>query len=340
MVIVSTFSLFFGLPLAVWLAIKSPAAVPWWVSAILLVIALLLRHRLPAALAVISLLLPLSASIIPYSGGLASQLQFMSALAAGILMASGLSYRNAIEASLAYGEKVKSAFDLYRWKVLEALHLELPTSFEKEKPIWEEVNRFLYRGDKPDAQYFVFAGQAKTDSTGPAQQATVRLPVLIKDHPAFSPINIGDLTEKVVREAHLPAGASRINREIIGKCPLRDLSAGEVIPGSCLVDPSRVAGTVAIGIPATPDMAIGGSLKAGDLVDILIKRDDGAPLTVFEDILVLDVRANADSHTNNDKTQTAPYVIVIALPANRRDSFGAMTYDGRLIVTRRITPGA
>jgi hypothetical protein len=201
MVIVSTFSVLFGLPLVTWLAIKSAVAVPWWVSIILAVIALLLRYRLSLILALVALLLQISAAIIPYPDGLMLQLQFLSALAAAILIVSWLSYRNALEASLAYGEKVKSAFDLYRWKVLEAIHLQLPTSVEKEKVIWEEVNRFLYRGDKPDEKYFTFGGQVQTDSSNLHQQRTVRLPVLIKDHPAFLPINISDLTEKAIPEA-------------------------------------------------------------------------------------------------------------------------------------------
>jgi hypothetical protein len=86
-------------------------------------------------------------------------------------------------------------------------------------------------------------------------------------------------------------------------------------------------------------MAMGGALKAGDQIDVLIKGTGAAPLTVFEDILVLDVRANVDNHANNDKMPSHPFVIVTALPADKRDGFGAMPYNRKLVVAHKITPG-
>ncbi|MFZ5919177.1 MAG: hypothetical protein ACOYZ7_19765 [Chloroflexota bacterium] len=56
-----------------------------------------------------------------------------------------VAYLNAAQGALAYGELLKTAFDLYRWQVLQALHLELPPDLESERKLWGEIGGFLYR---------------------------------------------------------------------------------------------------------------------------------------------------------------------------------------------------
>lgn len=56
-----------------------------------------------------------------------------------------VAYLNAAESALSYGELLKTAFDLYRWQVLEALHLDLPADLESEKKLWGEISGLLYR---------------------------------------------------------------------------------------------------------------------------------------------------------------------------------------------------
>jgi len=56
-----------------------------------------------------------------------------------------VAYLNAAESALSYGELFKSAFDLYRWDVLKALHLDLPADLESEKKLWDEIGGLLYR---------------------------------------------------------------------------------------------------------------------------------------------------------------------------------------------------
>jgi hypothetical protein len=65
-------------------------------------------------------------------------------LLAGIGIAR-VAYLNAAESALSYGELLKTAFDLYRWKVLEVLHLEPPPDLESEKKLWGEIGGLLYR---------------------------------------------------------------------------------------------------------------------------------------------------------------------------------------------------
>ncbi|TDV40983.1 hypothetical protein [Actinophytocola oryzae] len=64
----------------------------------------------------------------------------------GLLVVSYGLYRNATHAMLAYTERLRTAFDLYRWKVLEELRIDLPKTLEEERGTWQSVTQFLYRG--------------------------------------------------------------------------------------------------------------------------------------------------------------------------------------------------
>ena len=63
-----------------------------------------------------------------------------------VLLLGWLAYGNALHAARAYGETIKAAFDLYRWNLLDALHLPHPTSTEQEPALWEKVSAFVFRG--------------------------------------------------------------------------------------------------------------------------------------------------------------------------------------------------
>jgi hypothetical protein len=56
-----------------------------------------------------------------------------------------VAYLNAAQSALAYGELLKTAFDLYRWDALKSLHLELPKDLASEKEVWGQVVGLLYR---------------------------------------------------------------------------------------------------------------------------------------------------------------------------------------------------
>lgn len=63
----------------------------------------------------------------------------------GSIAIARVAYLNAAESALSYGELLKTAFDLYRWEALQALHLALPTDLESEKKLWGEISSLLYR---------------------------------------------------------------------------------------------------------------------------------------------------------------------------------------------------
>lgn len=66
------------------------------------------------------------------------------AFAPGLAVAR-LTYLTAAQSARAYGEIFKAAFDLYRWDLLKALHLDLPPSLENEKELWGQVSSLFYR---------------------------------------------------------------------------------------------------------------------------------------------------------------------------------------------------
>jgi hypothetical protein len=42
-----------------------------------------------------------------------------------------------------FGEMIRTTYDLYRFNLLEALHLELPTNLEEEKKLWLKLSHFV-----------------------------------------------------------------------------------------------------------------------------------------------------------------------------------------------------
>ncbi|MBB5955517.1 hypothetical protein FHS29_002098 [Saccharothrix tamanrassetensis] len=69
---------------------------------------------------------------------------------AALFVLSYLLYRNATHATLAYTERLRTAFDLYRWKLLEELRLKLPETLAEERKAWSGLSQFLYRGGTTD----------------------------------------------------------------------------------------------------------------------------------------------------------------------------------------------
>jgi hypothetical protein len=56
-----------------------------------------------------------------------------------------ISYRNAVQGTLAYGEQIKATFDVHRSLLLKALGRELPKTIDAERLEWLRLSRFIYR---------------------------------------------------------------------------------------------------------------------------------------------------------------------------------------------------
>jgi hypothetical protein len=160
MITLATCILFFGIPWAAWIVVHNTMMLSWWLPLILALIALALRLYIFAGIAVLACLAPVFLASPPIA---LARTQIAVILLVGIAILFWLCYQNAVQAALAYGEQIKSAFDLYRWKVLEALHLQLPKDLDEERKTWEAVDGLLLRNYRPDARYYRYVQPEKTE---------------------------------------------------------------------------------------------------------------------------------------------------------------------------------
>jgi hypothetical protein len=63
-----------------------------------------------------------------------------------------LAYRLSLTPALAYGELIKTAFDLHRRHLLESLGLVLPTQPAQEKKLWRDLGNFIFRNSELPAK--------------------------------------------------------------------------------------------------------------------------------------------------------------------------------------------
>jgi hypothetical protein len=83
----------------------------------------------------------------------------------GIVLAL-ISYRAAVAQAQDYGERVRSAIDLYRFDLLKALHQALPETLVEESGLWERLMLWLYSNDRvaiADMKYDLKSGSAKQE---------------------------------------------------------------------------------------------------------------------------------------------------------------------------------
>jgi hypothetical protein len=86
------------------------------------------------------------------------------------LAVAALAYLGAVQAAIAYGEAVQVAFDLHRFDLLTALHLEISTDREKEMAGNIALSDFLRQGVPLPFEYAVPAsstGSGTTEGTKP-----------------------------------------------------------------------------------------------------------------------------------------------------------------------------
>ena len=100
----------------------------------------------------LSAYLAMITAVSPYLGAITFLIMLLI-----VLFLSWLTYKNGIQVALAFGENIKSAFDLYRWNVLEGLNLKLPENLDEERKIWADLCEFLYRAHPPDEKYYRYS---------------------------------------------------------------------------------------------------------------------------------------------------------------------------------------
>ena len=153
-----TFTWLFGVPLALWTALR--AAWPTSAPVITVLAALALAAYIPLlasrrtsrpvryaaaavlVVAVVSLVVA-QLSVPNLARAVTVRACVFLLLVAEITLLAWALYRNAVQAGLGYGEKLKAAFDLYRWSVLEQLHLRTPADLIDERVIWEQLSTIV-----------------------------------------------------------------------------------------------------------------------------------------------------------------------------------------------------
>ena len=53
-----------------------------------------------------------------------------------------------------YGNLIRSSYDLFRFDLLEKLHLKLPVDNKKEKYLWQDISDFVTIGELYDKKHF------------------------------------------------------------------------------------------------------------------------------------------------------------------------------------------
>lgn len=162
------------------------------------------------------------------------------------------------------------------------------------------------------------------------------IPVPVRDLPAYHQIQLTDLAPKKSSAKTL---TSIVNRYTLTPVPKdKRLSKDKLGPK---VDTAHISNTVAIGIPATPAMVLGGNLEAGDIVDVIIvpaatKSEPQLTSVLLPDILVLDVKSMGENKSPTNQLSDSPFVVVVALPVARRQEFATKSVGAKLLITRKL----
>jgi hypothetical protein len=343
----TTFTWLFGVPLALWTALRAawPASSPMVTVLAALALAgcilpLVGRHtRRPARLAGATVLVVAVATLVvaQLSGAGPARTVTVRAgvfllLVTGIALLAWALYRNAVQAGLGYGEQLKAAFDLHRWRVLDQLHLRTPPNLTEERVIWEQLSTMLYRGTPPDPEYYQYTVQ---DQAKPPVTPTTRLWVPARNLPAYRPVAAEDLEPAELPAAEIPVDAAREREDLAGRRPLVPLSVGRPVPSRVMVDSGHLDGTAALVVAVTAAGAFEGTVGVGDLIDLLVMRRSALRCdhlaAVFEDLLVLAITPAL--HPDD------PLHLLVALPVVQRLSFAAATRRGTVLLSRKVSAG-
>lgn len=156
MVTLSAFSLLFGIPISLMIMATSPIWLIWWIPLVVFIASLVSRLYIASALALISFFAEFLYNV-NYAIDWTLQIHTLSILFAVTLLISKLSYKGAVNRAFDYGDRIRAAIDLYRFKILEGLDLQLPSTLNEERRIWDQVNGLIYRNYEVNPLYYRYA---------------------------------------------------------------------------------------------------------------------------------------------------------------------------------------
>lgn len=328
-----------GLPISAFSVISVGMSWPWWSLLIPAAFFLLLRfsYLLGVGLIVVSALQGVG-KINP----LGTWNVLLTLLSGGLLL-SGVCYMSAVQAGFSYGERYRVAFDMYRWKILEALHLQLPPDFEEERRMWEVIGLTLFRASIPKEDYWRYVHLESTKEPALPAQVTLKLPVPIEDLRAGDIITqeIANKTiqNRVFSKDDVWADVITSKNDLIGKKPKQTLLAGKPIPLS-FINGTQEPEVIAVGIPATSAMLLGGELQKGERIDLILVPKPNKPHQppdpiLFTDLNVLDVKRTGRIPKDDNILPEHSHTVVVALPKERRFEFAAKSLGATFLITQR-----
>lgn len=177
-------------------------------------------------------------------------------------------------------------------------------------------------------------------------EKTMSASVPAKDLPPYYQISAEDLTVVPIPTGDVTSSTVVEMTALEGRYTLSEIAEGIPVDSAQLV-PSvgtvPTANTVSVALPATSAMALGGSLQGGDVVDIFFGMTEAGavdtPLIApIEDVLVLDVKQVEEGEQDDAVAFRHPYVVVIAVPIDRRGDLASRGAIGLLLITRAV-PG-
>lgn len=113
-------------------------------------------------------LVAVSSSAYLWRNGVGSWQGSAGVLIGGLVLAR-LAYLGAVTQAREYGQRLRAAFDLYRFDLLKALHLPLPASPQQERVLWGRLAAWLYNQDRGAAHKLAY--QHGKDEEKPAKGA-------------------------------------------------------------------------------------------------------------------------------------------------------------------------
>ncbi|MEW6494540.1 MAG: RcpC/CpaB family pilus assembly protein [Cyanobacteriota bacterium] len=175
-------------------------------------------------------------------------------------------------------------------------------------------------------------------------QTRLPIPVPVRDLPAYHQIQSTDLVQRPFSGKIRTSVTLKQPKQIVSRYTLtpvskqKPLSEGKLGP---IVDTAHISNTVAIGIPATPAMVLGGNLEAGDIVDVIVTpaatgSEPQLRSVLLSDILVLDVKSMRDNKSPANQMSDSSFVVVVALPVARRQEFATNSVGAKLLITRKL----
>lgn len=174
--------------------------------------------------------------------------------------------------------------------------------------------------------------------TAPVVPSTTRI-LSSKD---LDPFTLLTETHVLVLQGQNDKSDARL-KQLLGRYLLTKVPAGTEIKPD-MVAPAEanalLANCVAVTIPATATSSLGGQLRVGDLVDLLLipakpsaanQPDQSKPLP-FENLLVL----NLSSKKVDEKSPAELTAITLALQTDKRDDFASALPGATIVLTHKV----